>query len=157
MTLPSSIVPLAIGAFLDVIAGAVASGVVVVDGEPRAGQSSDQTVVLTGWETVDRDPATFGLGAMGGSFTIEEDFVLVGYIRCYEGDEDQATSRTSAFALFSDIESAVRLDPTLGTGGANNTVRASWFHKHTGTQGAATPGGTGTQLDFELRCQGRIQ
>lgn len=142
-------IPAAIESFLAAATTAVPTGTGVFDGIVRAGQSQTSLVVVTGWESEEREPATFG-GAQ--FFTIEERFTLLGYIRCLEGSESQSVSRGQAFAVFEALETAVRDDPTLA-----GAVRVSWFSRLVGTQGAADAArGNGTQIDWGLFCEARI-
>lgn len=142
-------VPAAITGLLSQITAAAPAGVDVCDGVVRTGQSSSSFVVVTGWETADRQPATIG-GPL--HFSVEEHFELTGFIRCLEGSEDQTESRQQAFAVFEAIEMAVRSDPTLG-----GAVRVAWVSRHAGVQGPADGSrGNGTQIDFTVFCEARL-
>lgn len=145
----STAIPAAIAGFMSMAKSAVPAGTGVYDGSVRTGQSTSSFVVVSGWQSDERAPASFG-GPQ--RFTIEEEFEIVGYIRCLEGSEDQTQSRGAAFAVFEALESAVRADPTLG-----GAVRVSWFRRQAGTQGPADAArGNGTQIDFELHCEQRL-
>lgn len=150
MSFTPSAVPAAIAGFLAAASEAVDPEVGVYDGVVRAGQSTDQFLVVTGWSTTEREPKTFG---GPNRFSVEEEFLVTGYIRCLEGSEDQTVSRARAFDIFGAVESAVMTDPTLG-----GAVRVSWLAGHQGTQGPADGArGNGCQIDFELHCEQRLR
>lgn len=145
-----SAIPAAVDGLISAITAAVPAGTGVYDGVIREGQSTEQFVVISGWVSDEREPATFGAGF--GQFTIEEQFEIQGYVRCLEGSGVQQVSRQQAFSVFDAVEQAVRADPTLG-----GAVRVAWVKRILGTQGAANGArGNGTQLDFEVHCEARI-
>lgn len=145
-----SAIPAAVSGLLAAIGAQVPSGTGVYDGVVREGQSTESFVVISGWVSDERAPATFGAGF--GQFTIEEQFEIQGYVRCLEGSTVQQVSRQQAFTVFEAVEQAVRADPTLG-----GAVRVAWVKRVLGTQGAANGArGNGTQLDFEVHCEARI-
>lgn len=146
MTFATTTIPNAITALLAVIEAAVPTGTQVSDGAPVE-YTAPNAVYIDGW-TSNQAPASL---AASPSFQVEEDYEIEGTIRAYQGDVDQAASRTTAFALFKAIQTGIRADPRLG-----GAVRVAWITKNDGAQGGTDIGGVATEIDFAVHCEARI-
>ncbi|MFJ6561861.1 hypothetical protein ACIQMV_18770 [Streptomyces sp. NPDC091412] len=152
----TSRVPAAVDALVAVLRAAPGlADVTVVDGPPAV-NLTDRRLLFVGWqpggETAVSLTQTFN---SAGARTRDEAFQIAGYIEARTGDKDMQATRSKAFAILGEIETALRATndspdaPTLG--GA-----VLWAHLTAGDLSQAQAEGSVAGLAFTVTCQARI-
>jgi hypothetical protein len=154
----TSAVPGAILALLEILRARpeLQQDVDVLDGPPTEDVATQDMVVI-GWSPEGDQSADLvqDFNAAGGR-TRDEDFNIVGVIDCWTGDDDFAPVRARVFALFGEIEQAVRASGSNPTApNLNGTVL--WAHLTRGVlQQFNTEQGRRAALTFTVTCRARI-
>jgi hypothetical protein len=151
----SSRVPQLIDALLAALTAAAGlDGVKVVDG-PLVSNTSASEFVFVGYDgdpegefqTAQTTQQWAGLGARAKN----EDITITGAVLVQRGDIDVKAVRDRVFAIFAEVEAAVRADPALGLGTPTVcSVSETSFHTE------QTDHGVQGRLPFTLTCSTRI-
>lgn len=151
----SSRVPQLTDAFLAVLTAAAGlDGVKVVDG-PLVSSTAANEFVFVGYDgdpsgefqTAQTTQQWAGIGAKAKN----EDIVLTGAVLVQRGDTDVKAVRDRTFAIFAEVESAVRADPALGLPPPTVcSISETSFHTE------QTDRGVQGRMPFTLTCSTRI-
>ncbi|MEV7240456.1 hypothetical protein AB0N92_04220 [Streptomyces sp. NPDC093248] len=154
--MPTSRVPAAVAAFLQILRTAPGlSGVRVVDG-PEPTNATERDMILVGWQPGGEAAVAIAQDFnAAGARTRDEEFQIACYAESRRGDKDMAVVRNRAFELLGAVEEALRATdaqpaaPTL-----NGTVL--WAHLTAGNLQQAQSDGVIAGLAFTVSCQARI-
>jgi hypothetical protein len=154
----TSAVPAAILALLEILRArpALQEGVDVIDGPPTDDVAT-QDLVVVGWSPEGDQSADLVQDFnAAGARTKNEDFNIVGVVDCWTGDDDFGPVRARVFALFGEIEQAIRASGTNPTAPTlNDTVL--WAQLGRGVlQQFNTDQGRRAALTFTVSCRARI-
>ncbi|MFJ6905607.1 hypothetical protein [Streptomyces griseoluteus] len=154
--MPTSRVPAAVTALLQILRAAPGlSEVRVVDG-PEPTNVTDRDLILVGWQPGGEAAVAIAQDFAGAGARIRnEEFQIACYAESRRGDKDMAPARDRVFELLGAVEEALRASdaqpeaPTLlGT--------VLWAHLTAGNLQQVQSEGTLAGLAFTVSCQARI-
>ncbi|MEU9789109.1 hypothetical protein AB0E27_00545 [Streptomyces sparsogenes] len=154
--MPTSRVPAAVDALLEILRAAPAlADVRIVDGPPATNLTEPKQLFI-GWQPdADAAVALEQDFASAGARTRDESFEIACYAETRSGDKDMALQRGAVFALVAAVETALRATdaaPTAPT--LNGTVL--WAQLATGNLRQVQSEGTVVGLAFTITCRARI-
>lgn len=141
-------IPGTLAAYFALVKATMPAGVQVTLGQEGLGVAEEYVVV--GFKL----PMKQTWGAMG-RLRRDETYEIDSRIRVESGNDDLMTRITRAYELFSLVEAALALDPSLGQPSRNNVVLAPTDSQLTSGYGAAN-GGTGAELIFAVGVKSAV-
>jgi hypothetical protein len=150
---PASVIPGAIDGLLDLLRAdpaLTAIGLIVLDGPPVSPIAGPVTVLIVGGNGDEDDPEGASSELTDSSLRRGDQAETID-LRCHlehwEGGDDVAACRNSAFAALTTIKAALRRDPRLG-----GSVTRARLAGRLNYAVAHFEGDTGVGLPFVVRC-----